>query len=477
MGRWSKIKLSMKVLLLNPLANINGRYAHFHRDWCGGELPTSVAFPPLDLASAAALLREKAIDVYLLDASVLHLSHNRVLEIASEEKPDYVAIPSAWGSLTDDLHLCQLLKQRLPEIKIVLSGPNATVHPSAALHSDVVDYVILGEIEVALLDIIQGDISHNIAYKNNGAIITTDRKLFDDLDSLPFAARDLLPNKKYNASFLKRNPFTLMMTSRGCPYKCTFCQNHIWYLDKVRFRSTKNVVDEIEEIVIRYGIPQIIFRDLTFTFNKSHLFSICEEIIRRSLRVSWRCFSCVDSIDKKTLELMKRAGCHQISYGVESASQKVLDLTKKGVTVQQVKKAVILTKKEGIETCCDFMIGMYGDTEDSIQKTIDFALELDPDYAQFQIAAPVYSTEFYNQCFGKEPQPFEPKSMRWYRWNVTNPQFSRDYLNKRLKEAYRRFYLRRTYILKQLTRIRTPKRLYLVIKTGSQMLRQTLFNY
>jgi radical SAM superfamily enzyme YgiQ (UPF0313 family) len=216
-----------KVFLLNPFAEISGRHAHFNRDWCGGELPASVIFPPLDLATTAAYLESKGISTRLLDANALHMRHKAVLNILCSEKPDFVGIPSAWGSLQDDLGLAAQIKTVSPKTKVVLSGPNVTIDPSVALAAGSVDYVILGELELPFFDLVIGDTSFNLAYMENGSVVSRERKFISDLDILPFAMRTSLPNHLYKAPFALKNPFTLMMTSRGCPYPCSFCQSKI----------------------------------------------------------------------------------------------------------------------------------------------------------------------------------------------------------------------------------------------------------
>lgn len=446
----------MKVFLLNPLAEVQGRHVHYHRDWCGGELPTSVIYPPLDLATTAAFLRERGVRVSLLDASALHIPHREVIPILLREAPDYVGLPSAWGSLQDDLRLARLIKDALPGTRVVMSGPNATVFPERILRQGAVDFIILGELELPFWELINGDTSANLAFVRDGEVLVTPRRLLMELDQIPAAARELLPNGKYQSLMASQNPFTLMMTSRGCNHQCTFCQAPIWYLDRMRFHSTDHVVDEIQQIVQVFGIPYIIFRDLTLTANKEHLLRICEEIRRRGLQLAWRCFSCVDTVDPRLLRAMKEAGCHQISYGLESGSQQVLDATAKGTTLEQSQRAVRLTREAGIETCCDFMLGMYGDDRASVEQTVDFALALNPDYAQFQVAAPIYTTAFHDQCYEGAREETLFNGHRWYQCGQEHPLLPSAYLNQQIKRAYQRFYLRVPFISRQM--VKTVKR-------------------
>lgn len=459
-----------EVILINPLTIINGRHAHFLRDWCGGELPTSFVYPPLDLVYVAALLRKNNINVTIIDASTLHIPHEKAIKIIKRKRPWFVGIPSAWGSFYDDLNLSKMIKQELPEVKIIISGPNVTVEPERALGSGYIDYCILGELEKPFVDIVKGKITNNVAYKSNGKIITHERVLLEDLDSLPFPARDLLPIDKYQLPFLRRNPFTTIITSRGCPYKCTFCQVNIWYLNRVRFRSVDNVLEEIDEVVNKFKIHQIIFRDPTLTFRRDRVLDLCRELIRRKYNISWRCFSCVDTVDKELLHLMKEAGCHQVSYGFESGNQEVLNLSKKGITIEQSKQAVKLTKEAGIEVSGSFMFGMYSETKRTIQETLEFALHLNCDYAQFQLATPIPSTEFYKQSNSVNKQSCFEFS-RWYKWMTpSNTHLPYEFLHRKLRQAYRSFYFRFSYIYRHIFKIRSPKQFLLIIRTVFELL-------
>jgi anaerobic magnesium-protoporphyrin IX monomethyl ester cyclase len=410
-----------------------------------------VIFPPLDLATTAAYLESKGISTRLLDANALHMRHKAVLNILCSEKPDFVGIPSAWGSLQDDLGLAAQIKTVSPKTKVVLSGPNVTIDPYQALATEAVDYVILGELELPFFDLVIGDTSFNLAYMENGSVISRERKFISDLDILPFALRASLPNHLYKAPFALKNPFTLMMTSRGCPYPCSFCQSKIWYENKLRFRSPENVLEEIDQVVSGLGIPEIIFRDLTITARRGHIYSICEGILRKGINFSWRCSSCVDTVDAELLRLMKRSGCHQISYGIESGSEEVLTLTRKGTTLKQAKDAVRLTKEAGIEVCCDFLLGLYGEDNHSLIRTLDFAKELDPDFAQFNIAVPIFTTEFYRQCFGKDTPP-PSFGARWNMIALVNPAFSADSLIRAQRSHYINYYARPSVIKRQIAR-------------------------
>ncbi len=458
--------MNKKIVLLNPLASLGDGHVHFARDCCGGEPPASLTYPPLDLAYAASLLMKHHIDVEIIDANVLHITHSEVVKIVKEKKPDFVEIPSSWGSLSDDMSLSKIIKETIPSTKIIISGPNVTYNPQIALDSDLIDYVILGELEQPLLDIAKGCINTNIAYKDKSNILIKNRVLNKDLDSLPFPARSLLPKNRYFSPFTKSNPFTTMLISRGCPWKCIFCPHELWDMGEVRFRSVANIMEEIEEILRAHQIKEIIFVDLTFTANQELVREICENIIKRDYTIHWRCFARVDTVSRDLLILMKKAGCHQICYGFESGSQKILELNEKGFGIDEIRKVVKLTRESDIEVAGTFMIGMYGDTNETIEDTIQLALALDLDYAQFNVTIPTPSTKLFNLLKSDKVDLSDTA--------IEYSMFRQAALNEFLKIAYKKFYFRKGYILKRFKRINNLTQLFLQFKMACTLFKNLL---
>ncbi len=453
---------NLDILLLNPLYIKERKHFHLSRDTYGGEPPGSLIYPPLDLAYLAAELLKSKFRVKLIDANALHFSHNFILQIVAKERPRFVCIPSAWESLENDILLAKMIKDINSEIQIILSGPNVTADPKRILNFSNVDFAILGELEKPVLQILMGDIKYNIAYRNNGNIVVKERRLMEQLDELPLPARGLLPNDKYVSPFTRTNPFTTMNISRGCSYTCIFCPHNIWDLGKVRFRSIENIIEELEIVVNQYKIRQVIFVDSTFTLNRELLKGLCDKIIKKGIQFFWRCFARVDTVDKDLLCLMKRAGCHQICYGFESGSQRILNLNDKKIDIGQSKKAALLTKEVGIEIAGTFMVGLLGESEDTLKETLDFAIELDPDFAQFNIALPVPSTKFFGLAKSEE----ENKQPEDFLFLST---FGRDSLSEFKRLCYKRFYLRPSYLLKRLKNIQNFHQLYLQLKTAANI--------
>lgn len=245
-------------------------------------------------------------------------------------------------------------------------------------------------------------------------------------------------------------------------------------MNQVRYRSIGNVIQEIDEIVNKFKIYSIIFRDQSLTSDQERLKELCNEIIHRGYPINWRCFSGVGIANRKLFSAMKEAGCYQINYGFETGSQEILDLNNKGITLEQSREAVRLTKEAGIEVSGSFMLGMWGDTEQTIKKTVDFAISLDIDYAEFILATPLPTTKFYEQC-GLLEKTDTFISQRWYnRSYSSNLLLSDIFLERQLKNAYKRFYLRPSYILKRLNKNSSLGHLFLQSKSAISLFKKIM---
>jgi radical SAM superfamily enzyme YgiQ (UPF0313 family) len=247
---------------------------------------------------------------------------------------------------------------------------------------------------------------------------------------------------------------TTMITSRGCPFRCGFCFKR--ETDKVlRLRDPIKVVDEMEDVVKQYKVKEIMFYDDTFTWNKNHVIGICNEILKRNIKVKWEAPTRVDAIDESLLELMKRTGCIRLRYGVESGDPAILKLMNKNINIEMVKKAVRMTKKAGLEVFAYFIIGYANETSQTIRKTINLAKELNCDLVMFTVATPCPQTPFYDMAFQKNIIDYD----YWQQFTLGKidrrfPYFVAD-ADKWIKMAYREFYFRPIYILRQLFKIRS----------------------
>lgn len=438
-----------RTVLLEPLAETEGRPAMFLRDAFGGEVPLSCPYPPLELATAAALLRADRSPFELLCANVLRWRHRKVVQHLTENPAARVVVPSAWGSLPDDLRLMRMIRRALPTAELVLSGPNVTADPELALGEGAVDIVIRGEPEeaVALLGagVARADVP-NIAYMDGGQRMDSERRLPPGYGGWPIPARDLLDLDRYYIPFSRHSKCTTLATSRGCDHTCTFCPSQIWHQRTIRFRDTDRINEEIEELVHRYGMRELVFRDDTFTASREHTEAVCRAIRRTGKPVSWRCFATVDTVDPELLALMAGSGCAQICYGFESGDDEILAKTGKGTTTQQGHDAARWTHDAGIEVAGTFVVGLEGDTRASVERSITFAMQNRLDYVQVNAAAPLPGTGLGKRA-SRRGSTADPSRFRWHggRTSDTRELSSVDVVRE-VRGFYRRYYFRPAYI-------------------------------
>ncbi len=439
----------MKVVFIEPHTVVENRTVLYYRDAYGMEVPGSFPFPPIEIAYGAALLRNNGHEVRVLAANVLRLSAKDVVKRLSRFRADRVHIPVAWGSLEQDIALAEKIRLALPGCRISLSGTNVTIEPMAALGTGVVDEVLLGDFEAPLLELAEGkspvEMAANVAFLDGSALVRRPHVLLD-LSYLPTPALDLFDRDLYFVPFMRRKPYTLMETSRGCPYRCVFCVPvPSFYGRKIRFRPLDAIFEEFD-CLERNGYREICFKDFNMTASRSHVVSICEELLRRNSPFAWRCASTVDRVDDELAELMKRSGCFQITFGFESGNQQVLDRTGKGTSIESAYTAVEACRRHGMETAGTFILGLPGETARTMEYTVRMALDLDLDYAQF----------FPFQIFPGSLQFTElaaPTSVSDYsshfRWDEiegrTFCELSAEELRRKLYSAYLRFYGRAAY--------------------------------
>ncbi|MDP3728026.1 MAG: radical SAM protein, partial [bacterium] len=276
-----------------------------------------------------------------------------------------------------------------------------------------------------------------------------------DLNTFPLPARHLLDMKKYNSLpnnyRVSENVFQ-MMTPRGCPYTCTFCASAN---GKYRQRSVENVIKEIKHLKEKYNVQEIAFWDDIFTMNKQWVLDFCNELEKENITIAWSCESRLDLINEEIVNAMAKAGCWNMFFGIESGNQEMLDNIKKKTTLEMIRKGVVMVKKSGIEVRGSFILGLPGETPEQGRKTIDFAIELDPDYAQFSIATPFPGTELWNTAdkWGTLDKNFKD-------YHIFAPVFvvkgypNAKELQKMQRLAFRKFYLRPGYILKRVSKMR-----------------------
>ncbi len=434
------------VVLVNPNANVEVMKR------------LDITTPPLGLGYLASVLRKEGFKVKIIDDAVEKLGLNKLLNKVKNAL--IVGITSTTPTFNAALKYAQKIKNRFPEIFVVLGGVHVTFMPYDALKHEFVDAVCAGEGEYTLREVAERvergktlEGVKGLIYKEDGKIIDNGkREPIRDLDSLPFPAYDLMPLDRYTVLGHRMEHFP-MISSRGCPFGCRYCSSSLFMGRKFRARSAENVVDEVEWLVNEFKAQYIAFSDDTFTLNRKRVEEICRELINRGIEVEWSCSSRVDTINRSILEKMKRAGCSAIYYGVESASPAILRYYRKKINLDMVEKAVKLTKEFGIMTICSFIIGSPYETKEDMKATLRFALKLDPDYAQFSILTPYPGTEIYEEA--KEKGLLLSTNFDDYTAGkpvLRNIYMSPEEISRFLKYCYLRFYLRPKFILRELRR-------------------------
>lgn len=434
--------------------------------------------PPIILAYIAAILKKTGHKVILIDAQTLKLSKENTLSILKSFDPQALAFRLETYHFHETLEWVRYLKSAL-KVPVIGGGINLTLYPQESLSYSEIDYAILGDAIDSLPELLNSlenssDFKkiEGIAYRNDGKIIITPpNKKIVDFDEYPFPARELLPNEKYYSFLSKRKNFTIMVTARGCPYKCLFCA-----IPKIPYqqRSPINVVDEIEECYYKYNIREIDFFDATFFLNKERFLRIAEEIKKRKLKIEWSSRSRVDSIDDEILKAASSCGCRQILFGIESCSSEILRNIRKEISIGQVKNAISLCKKYGILTLGFFMFGNPGESKQSVKDTIKFAKELELDHAQFCMTIPKPNSEL-NQILIKQSgidywREYILGRRRDDRLPIPWINLSTRDLESYSREAYFSFYFRPLFILRTLLKVKSVTELIKYVKVAVKML-------
>lgn len=358
---------------------------------CQETSPVGSILPPMDLAYIASAIRSKGEEVALLD---MRLEKNP-LEILQSRiaayKPDAIILNVSTSSANQDYETLSLVPNT---IKKICFGTHAQTFPDECFGKGA-DYILIGDPEVAVMNLIENKMD---GVKSEGVITKESKQKnhawTNELDSLPFAALDLLDLKKYHAPYLK-GKFIIMLSSRGCPFPCTFCLYPVFFGKKYRFRSAKNIVDEMQAAHDTYGIKDFFFLDATFNSTEKKVYGLCEEIIRRQLNVSWICNMRAPGVKLEMLQQMKKAGCERIFYGVEDPDY--LEEVQKGATWKQTIDAFRETKKAGIKTVAFMMLFDRDDIteEEYVQKFLGRLQELKADSFQCNVTVPFPGTKMY----------------------------------------------------------------------------------
>ncbi|MFA5070487.1 MAG: radical SAM protein [Patescibacteria group bacterium] len=440
--------------------------------------------PPLGIGYIAAVLEKAGHVVKVIDAPTLSYKLKDILRELEDFRPEAVGLTCLTPDFSKSIALAEAIK-KISQRPIIIGGPHVTAAPAETIRHDCFDFGVIGEGEDTIVELINFlehraptslfEIRGLIFREGERIIRTPPRPFISDLDKIPFPARHLMPTfDQYHptpASY-KHLPLGTLVTSRGCPFHCVYCDRAI-FGNMYRFRSAKNVVDEIELLVKKYGARELRLWDDTFNAQISRVIEICQEIVRRGIKVTWTCLGRVNFVTDDLIKWMKRAGCWQISFGIESGDDEVLKKIKKGQTKEMVRKAFKICQRQKMGTRGFFIIGLPGDTEETMQATIDFAKELPLDVAGFYVTIPFPGTELtdtakktgellmseHDQCMYDQFLVNLPDKLFY----VPNG-LSETVIRKYQKRAYHEFYMRPRYILKQFLQIQSLKELLNKIK-------------
>ncbi len=386
----------MRVLLVNPSWRISS-YLKTNVS------AATLSHPVLSLAIIAADLLQNGHVVKILDLD-LYRQPMAVLRNSCEQfLRDYVGITGTTPCAVQMINVSGIVKELNPKVKVVVGRGHATTLPGEFLKESSIDLVVCGEGDFTFSEIIRnaGNLGKvkGICFKKAGKIVKTQpRPLLPELGMLPMPAWHLFELDKYKGSHLtcRYNPVGPIETSRGCVFGCVYCNKTV-FQRRFRAKSVKRVVDEME-YMLQAGFREIHVQDDGFSTDMKRAKGICDEITRRRLKFPWVLFNGirVDRFDMELAAKLKHAGCYQIAFGIESGNQNVLDTIKKDTTLEKMRNAVKIARTAGLETFGFFMLGLPGDTEKTMQDTIDFAKSLDMDIVKFDITIPYPGTELYN---------------------------------------------------------------------------------
>lgn len=435
---------------------------------------------PLYMCYSATRLKEAGHEVSYMDSVMQDFTEEVTLEKIKALKPDVICVEPATPTIKYDIHLAGKIKALLPDTKIIFSGSHVTRFPEEVLKSRAIDAIVRGEQDETTLKLIEAIDKKSpladvlgIAFtdSNEDVKITGPRPLIKDLDSLPFPDRELIPHEWYKEGHVVRTPFTFVIASRGCPNKCTYCLwPNVFFEHSVRFRSIDNVLAEIDWLVEEYGIKEIFIDDGTFNVNRKRVIEFSKRLAEHGHDLIWSCSCRVDCVDEEMLMWMKKSGCKLICYGPESASQETLDKIRKDIDISMAKKAMELTKKAGIIAHANFMFGFPWETKEDIENTIQFAIDIDPDTAQFSLVFPHPGSEMFDLAVN-EGWFADGVTDDWDRFEMSRGQVIKckvdaEELKSLVSKAHAKFFLRPSYILKNLAKVKNPEEMMRLVKGG-----------
>lgn len=428
--------------------------------------------PPLGIGYLASYLKREGIETIIIDGLKERLGNDDILKKIIGMNPDAIGITCLTAFYNQAVSLSKMLKAN--NFKVIMGGVHPTFLPYSTLVDSRADFVICGEGEGAFAELmnnnlvncgIKGVYSLENIKSDEGEIEKAD--VVEDLDSLPFPDWEQINPVSYprapHGAVIKNYPVGIITTSRGCPYECTFCASPNFYGRRIRFRSPENVIDEIELLIKKFGIKEIHFEDDNLTLVRERVEKICLLLKEKNIKISWACPNGIraDKVDRALIKLMAESGCYYFAYGIESANSKILENIKKRETISVIDKAIELADNEGISCQGFFIFGLPGETKETLEENINFALKSKLSRAQFLILDILPGSELWKKFKGQFASNWNKKSYREPEW-LPAGLTGKDLILAQSR-AFRLFYLRPKILLK-IIRLVDVKQIFYLLK-------------
>jgi len=399
----------MRIVLLNPPTKDDKKFIREGR--CTQEQGVwATLWPPISLATIGAVLEEDGHMVKIVDCAAQGVKWEELERLINKFSPQVVIWSTGTPSIKSDLELASFVKRCDVKIFTAVFGTHVTVLDKKCMDNfPEIDFIIRNEPELTINELIKslqgnGDVKDvaGVTFRNDAGeiIVNPERPFIGNLDNLPLPAWHLINLDCYRLP-LKGKRYLMISPLRGCPFNCSFCTCQTYYGKRLRKRSVESVLKEIEYDIERFEVRDFFFWAETFVVDKEYIRQLCSAIVERGISISWTSNSRVDTVDAPLLKLMAKAGCWMISYGVESGSQRILDEVDKGIKVEQAYEAVAWSKEAGIKTVGHFILGLPGETEESMKQTINYSKRLGLDLAQFYCAVPFPGSRLYERALNE----------------------------------------------------------------------------
>lgn len=465
----------MNVLIFNP-PKVDGfsvvREERFEHKDIGS------VYPPLGLLYVAAVLEKENINVSVIDANGFNLNSNEILKQAKDISPDVIITRIAFDTQKQDMHSISELK-KATNAKVI--GRNKIISDVEELKikllkEGTIDIFLNEEPESVIANVIKNinnkDLKKikGISYVENGSVISTEKAPLIDINSLPFPAYHLLPNLLPYHTGIMGPVFATVLTSRGCPFKCSFCA---YSRAAYRTREPESVVEELLWLKNKFGLKNFLFFDDLVSLKEGHMERICELMLEKKLNLKWVCCTRANRVNREMLQLMKKAGCKEIAIGIESGSEKILKMVDKGVTLDDIRNCARLCRETGILFYAMTIVGLPEEDKNTIKETISFIREINPFYTQFCFSTPFPNTAIYkyykenNLLLTEDWEKYFPLSNEPV---VRTKALTREDLISLRKTAYRRTLLRPSYLISKVSLTNWKWNLQGISKIASRVL-------